>query len=143
MRSQKHRKDVEQAFREAVRTDRARSKILRISRFGVVEMTRQRMRPSLQLSTYLACPHCAGAGYVKSHESLALEFIRLLNLAGSKDHLRRIELEVGPQHPQPVDANVCLGLVPVDVALLRFRNRGARSVVYDNRRPLIRAAFAA
>jgi len=97
MRSQKHRKDVEQAFREAVKSDRARTKILRISRFGVVEMTRQRMRPSLQLSTYLACPHCAGMGYVKSHESLALEIIRLLNLAVSKDHIRRIELSVSPE----------------------------------------------
>jgi len=97
MRSQKHRKEVEAAFRDAVKGDRARTKILRISRFGVVEMTRQRMRPSLQLSTYLACPHCAGTGFVKSHESLALEIIRLLNLAASKDHIRRIELSVSPE----------------------------------------------
>jgi len=54
MRNDKHRREVEKAFRAAVRTDRARSRILRISRFGVVEMTRQRMRPSLQSSTYLA-----------------------------------------------------------------------------------------
>jgi ribonuclease E len=97
MRSQKHRKEVERAFREAVRTDRARSKILRISRFGVIEMTRQRMRPSLHLSTYLACPHCAGTGFVKSHESLALEIIRLLNLAVSEEHIKRIELSVSPE----------------------------------------------
>lgn len=97
MRSHKHRKEVERAFREAVRADRARAKILPISRFGVVEMTRQRMRPSLQLSTYLACPHCAGTGFVKSHESLALEIIRLLNLAVSEDHIKRIELSVSPE----------------------------------------------
>ncbi len=97
MRSQKHRKEVERAFREAVKTDRARSKILRISRFGVVEMTRQRMRPSLQLSTYLACPHCAGTGFVKSDESLALEMIRLVSLAASRDHIRRIELTVSQE----------------------------------------------
>lgn len=97
MRSQKHRKEVERAFREAVRTDRARAKILRISRFGVIEMTRQRMRPSLHLSTYLACPHCAGTGFVKSHESLALEIIRLLNLAVSQEHIKRIELSVSPE----------------------------------------------
>ena len=96
MRSQKHRKEVERAFREAVKVDRARARVLRISRFGVVEMTRQRMRPSLQLSTYLACPHCAGTGFVKSHESLALEIIRLLNLAVSEDHIKRIELSVSP-----------------------------------------------
>lgn len=94
MRNAKNRKEVERAFRESVKTDRARTKILHISRFGVVEMTRQRMRPSLQFSTYLACPHCAGMGFVKSHESLALEIIRLLNLAVSKEHIRRIELTV-------------------------------------------------
>ena len=74
-----------------------RSKILRISRFGVVEMTRQRMRPSLQSATYLACPHCAGTGFVKSHESLAVEIIRLLNLSASKDQIKRVELFVSPE----------------------------------------------
>jgi ribonuclease E len=96
MRSAKHRKAVEKAFRTAVRADRARTKILSISRFGVVEMTRQRMRPSLQSSTYLACPNCAGTGFVKSHESLAIEFIRLLNLSSSKEQIKRIELFVSP-----------------------------------------------
>ncbi len=97
MRNAKHRKDVERAFRAAVKSDRARSRILSISRFGVVEMTRQRMRPSLQSSTYLACPNCGGSGFVKSHESLALEIIRLLNLSASKDQIRRIELFVSPE----------------------------------------------
>ena len=97
MRSDKHRRGVEKAFREAVKSDRARSKILRISRFGVVEMTRQRMRPSLQSATYLACPHCAGTGFVKSHESLAVEIIRLLNLSASKDQIKRVELFVSPE----------------------------------------------
>ena len=97
MRNAKHHKAVEKAFRDAVRTDRARSRILGISRFGVVEMTRQRMRPSLQSSTYLACPNCGGTGFVKSHESVALEIIRLLNLAASKDQIKRVELFVSPE----------------------------------------------
>jgi len=97
MRAEKHRKAVEKAFRTAVGPDRARSRILRISKFGVVEMTRQRMRPSLQSSTYLACPHCAGTGFVKSHESLAIEIIRLLNLAASANEVKRIELSVSPE----------------------------------------------
>jgi ribonuclease E len=97
MRNTKHRKAVEKAFRTAVKADRARAKILSISRFGVVEMTRQRMRPSLQSSTYLACPNCGGSGFVKSHESLALEFIRLLNLSSSKEQIKRIELSVSPE----------------------------------------------
>jgi ribonuclease E len=97
MRNQKHRKDVEKVFRNAVKADRARTRILRISQFGVVEMTRQRIRPSLQSSTYLACPNCGGTGYVKSHESLAIEIIRLLNLSASKKQIKRIELSVSPE----------------------------------------------
>lgn len=97
MRNLKHRKEVERCFRNAVKGDRARARILRISGFGIIEMTRQRMRPSLHLSTYLACPNCAGTGFVKSHESLALEIIRLLNLTVSEDHIRRIELSVSPE----------------------------------------------
>lgn len=97
MHSQKHRKAVEKAFRGGVRTDRARSRILPISRFGVVEMTRQRMRPSLQSSTYLACPNCGGTGVIKSHESMAIEIIRLLNLSASNDQIKRIELFVSAE----------------------------------------------
>ncbi|MHC4478363.1 MAG: Rne/Rng family ribonuclease [Planctomycetota bacterium] len=97
MRTVKHRKEVEKVFRSAVKADRARSKILRISQFGVVEMTRQRMRPSLQLSTFLACPHCGGSGYVKNPESLAVEIIRLLNLSASKEEIKRVELFVSPE----------------------------------------------
>ncbi|MBN1806309.1 MAG: Rne/Rng family ribonuclease [Sedimentisphaerales bacterium] len=97
MRNAKHRKTVEKAFRTAVKADRARSRILGISRFGVVEMTRQRMRPSLHSATYLACRHCGGTGIVKSHESLAIELIRLLHLSASKEHIKRIELFVSPE----------------------------------------------
>jgi ribonuclease E len=97
MRSEKHRKDVEKVFRNAAKTDRARSRILKMSRFGVVEMTRQRIRPSLQSSTYLACPNCAGSGFVKSQESIAIEIIRLLNLSASKEQIKRIELLVSPE----------------------------------------------
>jgi len=97
MRSERHRREVEKAFRNSVKADRARSRILRISSFGVVEMTRQRMRPSLQSTTYLACPHCGGMGFIKSHESLAIEIIRMLNFSASKDQIKCIELFVSPE----------------------------------------------
>ncbi len=97
MRNEKHRRDVEKVFRNSAKTDRARSRILRMSRFGVLEMTRQRIRPSLQSSTYLACPNCAGSGFVKSHESLAIEMIRLLNLSASTEQIKHIELFVSPE----------------------------------------------
>lgn len=94
MRSEKHRKEIERIFRNAVKTDRARCRILKISRFGVVEMTRQRMRPSLQSSTSLTCPHCSGTGFIKSHESLAIELVRLLNFHAAKNNIKQIELSV-------------------------------------------------
>ncbi|MHC4130634.1 MAG: Rne/Rng family ribonuclease [Planctomycetota bacterium] len=97
MRSNQHRKNIEKIFREAVKIDRARSKILRISGFGVVEMTRQRMRPSLQSSTSLACPHCSGTGFIKSHESMAIEIVRLLHLSAARQQIKRIELFVSPE----------------------------------------------
>jgi len=96
MRVEKHRRQVERMFREAVRADRARSKVLRMSRFGMVEVTRQRLRPSLQSSSYLACPQCGGTGVVKSHEAMSVGIIRLLNLASAHKEVRRIELMVPP-----------------------------------------------
>lgn len=96
MRHEKHRRQLEKEFRKAAKADRARSKILRLSRFGILEMTRQRMRPSLQSSTYLACPNCGGTGYVKSYESTAIEIIRKLNYAVSKDEVKTTEFYVSP-----------------------------------------------
>jgi ribonuclease E len=97
MRSQNHSRSVEKVFRDAMKIDRARSKILRMSRFGIVEMTRQRVRPSLQSTTCLACTNCGGSGYVKSHESQAIEIIRLIQYAVSVEQVARIELFVSPE----------------------------------------------
>src|SRR5581483_6043811 len=60
MRDERHRRNVENALRDAMRRDRARTKILRISQFGIIEMTRQRIRPSLKRSVYQDCPYCNG-----------------------------------------------------------------------------------
>ncbi len=114
MRQEKHRKNVEKAFRDACKRDRARSKILRISRFGIIEMTRQRMRPSLRHSTYLACPNCKGSGYVKSHESLALEMVRLMNLAVAKDTVRQIEMFVSPDVADYLQNNKRLNIAQIE-----------------------------
>jgi ribonuclease E len=81
MRKERHRRGVERALREAMRRDRARTKILRTSPFGLVEMTRQRIRPSLKRSVFRECPGCTGTGVVKTAESMAIEVIRLLMLA--------------------------------------------------------------
>src|SRR5262245_54709667 len=81
MRKERHRRNVERALRDAVRRDRARTKILRTSPFGLIEMTRQRIRPSLKRSVYRDCPGCNGSGVVKSAESMAIEVVRMLILA--------------------------------------------------------------
>jgi len=94
MRKEKHRRGVERALRDAVKRDRARTKILRTSPFGLVEMTRQRVRPSLKRSTYADCPGCGGTGVVKSSESMAIEVIRQLTVAGHHPDIAKISITV-------------------------------------------------
>ncbi len=94
MRREKHRRGVERALREAMRRDRARTKILRTSPFGLIEMTRQRIRPSLKRSVYTDCPCCNGRGLVKTAESMAIEVIRMLMLAGQQPKIARVTVRV-------------------------------------------------
>jgi ribonuclease E len=94
MREEKHRRGVEKALRDAIKRDRARSKVLRMSAFGLIEMTRQRIRPSLKRSVYEDCPHCAGAGVVKTVESMSIDVMRLLALASHRDDIRKVNVTV-------------------------------------------------
>ena len=94
MREERHRRNVERAMREAVRRDRTRTKILKISQFGIVEMTRQRIRPSLKRSVYQDCPHCNGSGQVKTCESMSIEVMRMLQLASTRDTITQIFVRV-------------------------------------------------
>ena len=89
-----HCRDVERELRQAVSGDRARSKILRMSQFGIVEMTRQRMRPSLKSSTYMDCPHCKGSGLIKTPESMSIEVMRRVQFAVEREDIANIEVEV-------------------------------------------------
>jgi ribonuclease E len=94
MRDEKHRRGVERALREAVKRDRARTKVLRISPFGIIEMTRQRIRPSLKRSVYQDCPHCEGTGQVKTCESMSIEVMRMLLLAAHREGIHRVQIRV-------------------------------------------------
>ena len=96
MREERHRRGVERAVREAIKRDRARTKVLRMSAFGLIEMTRQRIRPSLKRSVYEDCSHCTGAGVVKTAESMAIDVMRLLALASHREEIRRIAITVHP-----------------------------------------------
>jgi ribonuclease E len=94
MREERHRRGVERVLREAIRRDRARSKVLKISPFGLIEMTRQRIRPSLRRSIYEDCPCCRGTGLVKTAESVSIDVIRLLLSTLHREGLVRLTLEV-------------------------------------------------
>jgi ribonuclease E len=94
MRKDRHRRIVERTLRDAVRRDRARTKILRTSPFGLIEMTRQRIRPSLKRSVYRECPGCNGMGLVKSAESMAIEVVRKLLMAAQTENVARITVQV-------------------------------------------------
>jgi ribonuclease E len=94
MREEKHRRGVEKALRDAMKRDRARTKILKISAFGIIEMTRQRIRPSLKRSVYQDCPYCHGAAQVKTVESMSIEVMRLLQLAAHREPVVHVDVVV-------------------------------------------------
>jgi ribonuclease E len=94
MREERHRRGVEKALRDAIKRDRARTKVLRMSAFGLIEMTRQRIRPSLKRSVYEDCPNCNGAGVVKTVESMSIDVMRLLALASHREDVRRVNVSV-------------------------------------------------
>jgi ribonuclease E len=97
MRKESHRRKVERTLRDAMSSDRARTKILRTSPFGLIEMTRQRIRPSLKRSIYKDCPCCDGRALVKTAESMSIEVIRTLALAVQNDHIKRVTVRVNDE----------------------------------------------
>jgi ribonuclease E len=88
---------VERALRDAMKRDRARMKILRTSPFGLIEMTRQRIRPSLKRNVYMDCPCCEGRGVVKKAESMAIEVVRMLMLGTQQPNVARITVRVNDE----------------------------------------------
>src|SRR5687768_1663440 len=90
MESQKNQRAVEDRLRDAVKQDRARIQIGRISRFGLLELSRQRLRPSISESTNIVCPRCSGMGVIRSVESLALAILRLIGEEARKDRTAKV-----------------------------------------------------
>ena len=102
MNSSKNQKDVERRLEKACEIDRARIQLGRISRFGLMEMSRQRLRPSLGEHTQIACPRCEGRGQIRSVESLSLSILRLIEEEAMKDRTGRVIAQV------PVDVGTFL-----------------------------------
>lgn len=94
----RNQREVENRLREALKADRARVQIGRISRFGLLEMSRQRLRPSLGESSQIICPRCSGHGTIRGIESLALSILRLVEEESMKEKTARVVAQL------PVDA---------------------------------------
>ncbi|QWV98151.1 Rne/Rng family ribonuclease [Geomonas nitrogeniifigens] len=84
MRDRKHNAEVEKTLKNALKADKARVNVARISEFGLLEMSRQRIRQTLNQASTLECPHCDGRGKVKSVEAMALSFLRKVHAAAAK-----------------------------------------------------------
>jgi ribonuclease E len=96
MESPRHQREVEDKLRDALKLDRARVQVGRISRFGLLEMSRQRLRPSLGESTQILCPRCDGHGRIRGVESLSLSILRLVEEEAMKESTAQVLVQVPP-----------------------------------------------
>ncbi|NPA71789.1 MAG: ribonuclease E, partial [Gammaproteobacteria bacterium] len=119
MHSNRHQREVENKIREAVKTDRARVQIGKISRFGLLEMSRQRLRPSIEESTQIVCPRCHGVGVIRGVESLGLSILRLLEEESMKENTRRVTVQL-----------------PVDVATFLLNEKRDQLIKVEDRHDL-------
>jgi len=119
MRDAKHRSDVERDLRKYVKGDKARAKVGKISRFGLLEMSRQRIRPSIEFGSYLPCKNCQGKGLVPSAETLGIGFLRKLSLETLKEKTQRVK-----------------GVVPLEVAEYLLNKKRREIVDLEVRRDL-------
>lgn len=94
MTQEKHRRSVERRMTEALKKHKERAKILHISRFGIMEMTRQRQRPSFAKSMFHDCPRCGGSGRIKAVDSVALDIMRQIRLASHTRGVVSIDVRV-------------------------------------------------
>ena len=96
MEAKKHNAMVERRLKEALKNDRARIQVGHISHFGLMEMSRQRLRPSLAETSFIACPHCGGTGHVRSTESAAIHVLRGIEEEGAKRRAAEIIVYASP-----------------------------------------------
>lgn len=122
MASSKHQREVENRLQNALKYDRARVQLGRISRFGLMEMSRQRLRPSLGESSQIVCPRCDGHGRMRSVESLSLSIIR-----------------VAEEHAMKENTGQVLVQVPVEIAnyLLNEKRSALREIEQRHESPII------
>ncbi|NII09389.1 Rne/Rng family ribonuclease [Oleiagrimonas sp. C23AA] len=128
MDSPKHQREVEETLKIALKLDRARVQVGRISRFGLLEMSRQRLRPSLGEATQIVCPRCDGHGHIRSIESLSLSTLRLVEENAMKDHTGQVLVQA------PTDvANFLLNEKRAGVVEIEMRHKVHVVVVADDK----------
>lgn len=123
----RHQRAVENRLREAVRQDRARIQISHISRFGLLEMSRQRLSPSLGESSHHVCPRCSGTGTVRDNESLSLSILRLIEEEALKENTKEVHAIV----PVPI-ASYLLNEKRAAVSAIEARQGGVRCIIVPN-----------
>ncbi|MDK9357193.1 ribonuclease E [Lelliottia sp. V106_10] len=123
----RHQRAVENRLREAVRQDRARIQISHISRFGLLEMSRQRLSPSLGESSHHVCPRCSGTGTVRDNESLSLSILRLIEEEALKENTKEVHAIV----PVPI-ASYLLNEKREAVSAVETRQGGVRCIIVPN-----------
>lgn len=123
----RHQRAVENRLRESVRQDRARIQISHISRFGLLEMSRQRLSPSLGESSHHVCPRCSGTGTVRDNESLSLSILRLIEEEALKENTKEVHAIV----PVPI-ASYLLNEKRAAVSAIETRLGGVRCVIVPN-----------
>jgi len=127
MESTKNQREVENRLRDALHFDRARVQTGKISRFGLLELSRQRLRPALAETSYITCPRCTGTGHIRSTESAALHILRILEEEAMKENTGALHCQV------PVDvATFLLNEKRVDISHIEVRHR-VNLVIVPNR----------
>ncbi len=94
MEESKNRREVEQRLRDAMRQDRARVQFSSISKFGLLELSRQRLRPALSEGNHITCPRCNGTGHIRDTESSALQILRIIQEETLKDNTAAVHVQV-------------------------------------------------
>lgn len=118
MENQRNQREVENRLRDGLRLDRARVQTGKISRFGLMELSRQRLRPALAETSYIPCPRCSGTGHIRSAESAALHILRILEEEAMKDNTAAVHTQV------PVDvATFLLNEKRSDVQAIELRHK--------------------
>ncbi len=118
MREEKHRREVEKRIREATKNDKAKTDFGHISKFGLLELSRQRLRPSIEMGNYITCTCCQGKGIVKTPENASLGVLRQISHSMSKGGLESVTVRLNPEV-----ANYLLNYKRVELGRLEERHK--------------------